>query len=67
LLLADEPTGQVDHATAAVLVETLLEWAREDHAAVLIATHDLAVARRMDRVWTMEHGILATTDGTIAA
>jgi ABC-type lipoprotein export system ATPase subunit len=58
LFLADEPTGQVDHETAAHLMDMLLGWADEDKVAVVIATHDLAIARRFSSVWDMQHGML---------
>jgi ABC-type lipoprotein export system ATPase subunit len=58
LVLADEPTGQLDHTTGAQLIDMLLAWADEHHAAIVIATHDLAVARRLFGNWQMEHGTL---------
>jgi ABC-type lipoprotein export system ATPase subunit len=66
LVLADEPTGQLDRDTAAALVDTLLRVTARLGAAVVIATHDPAVAARLDRAWTMRDGRLrttATTDG----
>jgi ABC-type lipoprotein export system ATPase subunit len=60
LILADEPTGQVDHATAAHLIDMLLGWADEAQAAIVVATHDLAVAERFRTGWHMDHGILHT-------
>lgn len=58
LILADEPTGQLDRATASHLIDMLLGWADETGAAVVIATHDLAVANRFATRWQMEHGVL---------
>ena len=58
LLLADEPTGQVDHATGAALMDSLLAWADKVGAAVVIATHDLAIAQRMRTILQMDHGVL---------
>ncbi|WP_420597303.1 ABC transporter ATP-binding protein [Deinococcus sp.] len=57
LILADEPTGQLDSATAQHLMDVLLAALGPDTALVL-ATHDLAVARRMQSVWRMENGVL---------
>lgn len=59
LFLADEPTGQVDHETAAMLMDMLLRWADEDNVAVVIATHDLAITGRFATVWDMKSGILS--------
>jgi ABC-type lipoprotein export system ATPase subunit len=60
LLLADEPTGQQDSAHAAHLLDLLLEVASECGSAVLIATHDAAVAARLATRWTMNDGVLST-------
>ena len=57
LILADEPTGQLDSATAQHLMDVLLS-ALEPHSALVIATHDENVARRMNTVWRMENGVL---------
>ncbi len=58
LLLADEPTGQQDHEHAAHLLDLLLEIADEAGTALVIATHDPAVADRMATRWTMSDGVL---------
>lgn len=58
LILADEPTGQLDRATATTLVEVLIESAADYGAALLVATHDFAVADRMETRWRMAHGKL---------
>lgn len=62
LLLADEPTGQLDHDHAAELMATLLDQVRETGAAVVVATHDELIASRMDRRWSIADGRL-TMDG----
>lgn len=67
LFLADEPTGQVDRATAAILLDTVLQWADEDEVAVVIATHDLNIARRFKTNWEMRGGVLVTQAGGIPA
>ena len=59
LVLADEPTGQLDSATAGQVLDTLLAVAAEHRIALVIATHDPGVAARMDQCWTMEHGALS--------
>jgi ABC-type lipoprotein export system ATPase subunit len=58
LLLADEPTGQLDHVTAAAVVDVLLEAADHTGAALVISTHDPVVGDRMVRRWTVSDGRL---------
>ena len=56
LLLGDEPTGNLDHETAGEVVGVLLDLVRRTGLAALIATHNLELARRMDRVLAFEDG-----------
>jgi putative ABC transport system ATP-binding protein/lipoprotein-releasing system ATP-binding protein len=58
MLLADEPTGQLDHATARHLLDLLDRRLQGTNTALVIATHDPFVAGRMKTQWRMEHGIL---------
>lgn len=58
LLLADEPTGQLDSDTAGHVIDVLLTAARLAGAALLIATHDPAVAARLDQTWPITDGHL---------
>lgn len=58
LLLADEPTGQLDRRTAAHVIDVLLTAATLSGSALLVATHDLAVAERLDESWPMIDGRL---------
>jgi putative ABC transport system ATP-binding protein len=58
LLLADEPTGNLDQKTGALVVELMFDLARRQHTAVLMITHDPALAERADRVLTMTQGEL---------
>jgi ABC-type lipoprotein export system ATPase subunit len=62
LILADEPTGQLDHATAERVVSVLLDTAAELGAALVISTHDDRVARRLPCRWHMDDGRLTTAD-----
>ena len=58
LILADEPTGNLDPATAARVLDVLLAQARADGAACLLVTHSLAAAARADRVLRLtSHGV----------
>jgi lipoprotein-releasing system ATP-binding protein len=58
LLLADEPTGNLDVATANRVFNELLHVVRSENAAALIATHNPELASRMDRQVTLRDGIL---------
>ena len=58
ILLADEPTGNLDHTTAAGVMETLIEIVRAHGLAALIATHNLELAARLDRTVALEDGTL---------
>ena len=59
LLLADEPTGNLDAATGAGIVELLFGRAREAGAGLLVITHDPAIAERADRVVRIADGRIA--------
>ena len=58
LILADEPTGQLDRATGAHVIDVLLHAADALHAALVVSTHDGAIAERLDRHWRMRDGSL---------
>lgn len=58
LLLADEPTGQLDSATAQHVLDVILDAVNDTEAALLIATHDPAIAARLKERWNIEHGNL---------
>ena len=58
LLLADEPTGNLDPETSERVFAALLTLARETGLAALIATHNLDLAERMDRRLRMDQGVL---------
>ena len=61
ILLADEPTGNLDPATSAHVFDSLLELVRASGVAALIATHNLELTRYMDRVFTIKDGHLEAT------
>jgi len=58
VLLADEPTGNLDHATATVVFKMLLATVRETGVAALVATHNPELAALMDRTVTLLDGAL---------
>lgn len=60
LVLADEPTGQLDHASGAHAIGTLLDAVDASGAALIVATHDLGIARLMEASWQMDSGRLHT-------
>ena len=58
LLLADEPTGNLDEANGRLVIRTFLELAREAGVAALVATHNIGLARQLDRIVRLEDGAL---------
>ncbi|WP_298292767.1 ABC transporter ATP-binding protein [uncultured Litoreibacter sp.] len=58
LLLADEPTGNLDPATSDQVFEALIALARDTGLAALIATHNMELAARMDRTVRLQDGVL---------
>ncbi len=60
LVLADEPTGNLDPDTAEPVLMELLTLARQDGASVILVTHDDTVARKADRALQLRHGRLHT-------
>jgi len=60
VLLADEPTGDLDEANAWAVFELLERLHRTHKLASLIATHNLELAERCDRIVGLEHGVLRT-------
>lgn len=60
LVLADEPTGALDHASAENLGQLLVDLNREEGVATVVVTHALDLARRMSRILELRDGQLAT-------
>ena len=60
LLLADEPTGNLDPDTSNRVFETLIGLVRDTGLAAVIATHNLELAARMDRQVRMQAGVLVS-------
>ena len=56
LLLADEPTGNLDQQTATEIMELLYELHQEEKVAVLVVTHAEQLLQRGETVWVMEDG-----------
>ena len=66
VLLADEPTGNLDPHTAASMHDLLCELAGESGAAVVVVTHNRALAQRADRILALEDGVLRPTNAADA-
>jgi predicted ABC-type transport system involved in lysophospholipase L1 biosynthesis ATPase subunit len=62
LVLADEPTGQQDHASAERLIDAMVAIADLGGIALMIATHDASIAERFGARWTMASGSLRTKE-----
>jgi predicted ABC-type transport system involved in lysophospholipase L1 biosynthesis ATPase subunit len=62
LLLADEPTGALDHASATALGQLLVDLNREEGVTLIVVTHALDLAKRMGRVVELQDGKLAQRD-----
>jgi len=60
LILADEPTGQLDHEAAHAVIDALIDAASDTDAALLVSTHDSEVADRISSTWWMSDGRLMT-------
>ncbi|WP_006243304.1 ABC transporter ATP-binding protein [Mycolicibacterium tusciae] len=60
LILADEPTGQLDHAAAALVIDVLIAAADDLGSALIVSTHDPLIARRLPTEWAMRDGRLRT-------
>jgi ABC-type lipoprotein export system ATPase subunit len=58
LLLADEPTGNLDEETGRAVLDLMLGLARGEGSAVLYVTHSAELARAADAVWTIHSGVL---------
>ena len=63
LVLADEPTGNLDGYNAEQVLELMLELNRERGTSLVVVTHDLRIAARMERALEIESGILREVEG----
>jgi len=63
VLLADEPTGNLDHHTADEVFDLFASFVREASLAALVATHNMELAERMDRILSLDDGRLREVSG----
>jgi len=64
VVLADEPTGNLDHKTGDRVLDLLMELNTETGASLVVVTHSSAIAERMNRVVTLEDGDLREMNAT---
>lgn len=62
LILADEPTGNLDQKTSRVIQELLLEAVKEEGKSLIVVTHDADFAKRCDKVYQLKDGKLILVD-----
>ena len=63
VILADEPTGNLDHKRGSEVMDILVEESRERGKTVLIATHDLRILDRVDGIVYLEDGDITKIEG----
>jgi putative ABC transport system ATP-binding protein len=67
LMLADEPTGNLDQDTGARMIDLMFNLARQKGTAILLITHDRSLAARADRTLVMNHGRLTAEPAVVPA
>ena len=60
IILADEPTGNLDFENAEIVFSMLLKLSRQAGVAAIIATHNLELAKKLDRIFLIENGSLSS-------
>jgi putative ABC transport system ATP-binding protein len=60
LILADEPTGNLDSETGKTIFDLLHKLSRDEHTTIVVVTHDLAIAGKTDRTFTLKDGAITT-------
>jgi len=61
-LLADEPTGNLDSSTARQMLDLMLDLNRSLNTALVVVTHDMSIAKKMQNQWRMDDGFLNRVD-----
>jgi len=66
-VLADEPTGNLDGSNAESVFALMLELNRELGTSLIVVTHDMRLATRMERIYAIEKGVLTERTASKAA
>jgi len=61
IILADEPTGNLDKANGDIVIEILAQLAHQQRYCIVVVTHNPQIAERSDKVWSMSDGVLVET------
>ena len=61
MLLADEPTGNLDSASAGLVLDLIVQFHKERQMTLVLVTHDMAIARRASRALVMKDGQVVDT------
>lgn len=62
LILADEPTGNLDNVNSEVIIDILKRLAHEDNCCIIVVTHDISIMKSADEVYTLYNGKLVKQD-----
>jgi lipoprotein-releasing system ATP-binding protein len=62
VVLADEPTGNLDRNTGQKVLDLMLQMNRESGSSLVVVTHDMGIAGQMDRILELENGLLVTAN-----
>jgi len=65
LILADEPTGALDHKNALMLTDLLLELNKEQGTALIVVTHSMEVANKMEKIYLLNDGKLLLNEKSV--
>lgn len=60
IIFADEPTGNLDHATAYEVQELLFSWVKEEQKTLCLVTHNNDLATKCDRIFSLDGGYLVS-------
>ncbi|MFM2320592.1 MAG: hypothetical protein RLZZ215_3213, partial [Pseudomonadota bacterium] len=66
LVLADEPTGNLDAKTGQLILDLLFNLAEQTQQTLLVVTHSKAVAERAERILVLREGVLASNPSSLA-
>lgn len=65
VLIADEPTGNLDKNTATVIIKYLIDYVKSEHAALIIATHDIEIAQMCSKIYRLRNEKIEQIDLSI--